>query len=40
MQFEEAVRQGKHVFTEKPVAVDGTGVRKFLAPPKKRRRKI
>ncbi len=31
MQFEEAVRQGKHVFTEKPVAVDGTGVRKFLA---------
>jgi len=31
MQFEEAVRQGKNVFTEKPVAVDGTGVRKFLA---------
>src|SRR5436190_9309226 len=31
MQFEEAVRQGKHVFTEKPVAVDGTGVRRFLA---------
>ena len=31
MQFEEAVRQGKHVFTEKPVAVDGPGVRKFLA---------
>ncbi len=31
MQFEEAVRQGKHVFTEKPVAVDGPGVRRFLA---------
>lgn len=31
MMFEEAVRQGKHVFTEKPVAVDGPGVRRFLA---------
>ncbi|MGO8700508.1 MAG: Gfo/Idh/MocA family protein [Limisphaerales bacterium] len=29
--FEEAVRQGKHIFMEKPVAVDGTGVRKVLA---------
>ena len=31
MMFEEAVRQGKHVFMEKPVATDGTGVRKVLA---------
>jgi predicted dehydrogenase len=29
--FEEAVRQGKHIFMEKPVAVDGAGVRKVLA---------
>jgi myo-inositol 2-dehydrogenase / D-chiro-inositol 1-dehydrogenase len=29
--FEEAVRQGKHVFMEKPVAVDAPGVRKVLA---------
>ncbi|MBM3877255.1 MAG: Gfo/Idh/MocA family oxidoreductase [Verrucomicrobia bacterium] len=31
MMFEEAVRQGKHVFMEKPVAVDGPGVRRVLA---------
>ncbi len=31
MQFEEAVKQGKHVFMEKPVAVDVPGVRKVLA---------
>ena len=31
MQFEEAVRQGKHIFTEKPVATDAPGVRRFLA---------
>ncbi len=31
IHFEEAIRQGKHVFTEKPVAVDGPGFRKFLA---------
>lgn len=30
MQFEEAVRQGKHVFMEKPVAVDPVGIRKVL----------
>ena len=29
--FEEAVRQGKHVFMEKPVATDAPGVRKVLA---------
>lgn len=39
MQFEEAVRQGKHVFTEKPVAVDGPGVRRFLAAAAEAKRK-
>jgi predicted dehydrogenase len=29
--FEEAVRQGKHSFIEKPVAVDAPGVRRVLA---------
>ena len=29
--FEEAVRAGKHVFLEKPVAVDAPGVRRVLA---------
>jgi predicted dehydrogenase len=31
IHFEEAVRQGKHVFAEKPVATDAPGVRRFLA---------
>jgi myo-inositol 2-dehydrogenase / D-chiro-inositol 1-dehydrogenase len=31
IHFEEAVRQGKHVFMEKPVAVDAPGVRRILA---------
>jgi predicted dehydrogenase len=31
LHFEEAVRQGKHVFMEKPVAVDAPGVRRVLA---------
>ncbi|MBN9693525.1 MAG: Gfo/Idh/MocA family oxidoreductase [Verrucomicrobia bacterium] len=31
MQFAEAVKQGKHVFAEKPVATDAPGVRTFLA---------
>jgi predicted dehydrogenase len=31
IHFEEAIRQGKHVFMEKPVAVDAPGVRKVLA---------
>lgn len=31
MHFEYAVKQGKHVFMEKPVAVDGPGVRQVLA---------
>lgn len=30
-QFEYAVRQGKHVFMEKPVATDGPGIRRVLA---------
>ena len=29
--FEEAVKQGKHVFMEKPVAVDAPGIRRVLA---------
>jgi myo-inositol 2-dehydrogenase/D-chiro-inositol 1-dehydrogenase len=32
--FAEAIRQGKHVFMEKPVAVDGPGVRKVLETAK------
>lgn len=31
MHFEEAVKQNKHVFMEKPVAVDAPGIRKVLA---------
>jgi predicted dehydrogenase len=31
MQFEEAVKQGKNIFTEKPVATDAPGVRRFMA---------
>jgi len=31
LHFEHAVAQGKHVFMEKPVAVDAPGVRKVLA---------
>jgi myo-inositol 2-dehydrogenase / D-chiro-inositol 1-dehydrogenase len=34
LMFEEAVRQGKHVFMEKPVAVDAPGVRKILKAAK------
>lgn len=30
MHFEEAVNQGKHIFMEKPVAVDSPGVRRVL----------
>ena len=37
--FEEAVRQGKHVFMEKPVAVDVPGVRKVLAAAEEAKRK-
>src|SRR5204863_9139932 len=31
IHFEEAVRQGKHIFMEKPVATDAPGVRRVLA---------
>ncbi|MEQ1862344.1 MAG: Gfo/Idh/MocA family oxidoreductase [Chthoniobacteraceae bacterium] len=31
VHFEEAVRQGKHIFMEKPVASDADGVRRVLA---------
>ena len=34
IHFEEAVKQGKHVFMEKPVAVDAPGVRKVLEAAK------
>ncbi|MEM7477906.1 MAG: Gfo/Idh/MocA family oxidoreductase [Planctomycetota bacterium] len=30
MQFEYAARQGRHIFCEKPVASDATGVRRFM----------
>lgn len=39
MQFEYAVKQGKHVFMEKPVAVDAPGVRRVLATGKEADRK-
>ncbi len=39
MMFEEAVRQGKHVFMEKPVAVDAPGVRKIIAAAKEAKKK-
>lgn len=37
--FEEAVRQGKHVFMEKPLAVDAPGVRMVLAAAEEAKRK-
>jgi len=39
MQFEEAVRQGKHIFTEKPVATDAPGVRRFLSAAEESKKK-
>jgi predicted dehydrogenase len=38
-QFEEAIRQGKHVFAEKPVATDAPGVRQFLAAAEEAKKK-
>jgi myo-inositol 2-dehydrogenase / D-chiro-inositol 1-dehydrogenase len=37
--FEEAVRQGKHVFMEKPVATDAPGIRRILAAAQEAKRK-
>lgn len=39
MHFEEAVRQNKHVFMEKPVATDSPGVRKVLAAAEEAKQK-
>src|SRR5947207_1152277 len=39
MLFEEAVRQGKNIFTEKPVATDAPGVRRFLAAAEEAKKK-
>jgi len=39
MHFEEAVRQNKHIFMEKPVATDGPGIRKVLAAAEEAKRK-
>jgi len=39
MQFEAAVRAGKHVFMEKPLAVDGPGVRRIQAASEAARKK-
>ncbi len=35
IHFEEAVRRGKHVFMEKPVAVDPAGIRRVIAAARK-----
>lgn len=37
--FEEAIKQGKHVFMEKPVAVDSPGIRKVLAVAEEAKKK-
>jgi predicted dehydrogenase len=39
MHLQAAIEAGKHVFAEKPVAVDATGVRKVLAACEEARRK-
>lgn len=39
MHFEEAVKEGKHVFMEKPVAVDIPGIRKVLEVAQEAKRK-
>jgi myo-inositol 2-dehydrogenase / D-chiro-inositol 1-dehydrogenase len=39
MHFEEAVRQGRHIFAEKPMAVDGPGVRRVLGAVEESKRK-
>jgi predicted dehydrogenase len=37
--FEEAVKQGKQIFMEKPVATDATGIRKVLAAAEEAKKK-
>lgn len=39
IHFEEAVKAGKHIFMEKPVAVDAPGVRRVLAAAKVAKKK-
>lgn len=39
IHFEEAVKAGKHIFMEKPVAVDIPGIRKVLAAAEEAKRK-
>ncbi|MDH3651857.1 MAG: Gfo/Idh/MocA family oxidoreductase, partial [Saprospiraceae bacterium] len=39
MHFEEAIRQDKHVFMEKPVATDAPGIRSVLKTAKEAKRK-
>ena len=39
IHFEEAVRQGKNIFMEKPVAVDGPGIRRVLAAAEEAKKK-
>ncbi|MEZ6130894.1 MAG: Gfo/Idh/MocA family oxidoreductase [Planctomycetaceae bacterium] len=39
VHFEAAVKAGKHVFAEKPVAVDAAGVRRFLAAVEESKKK-
>src|SRR5205814_6039062 len=39
VQFEAAVKAGKHVFMEKPVAVDAPGVRQVLAAAQEAKKK-
>jgi myo-inositol 2-dehydrogenase / D-chiro-inositol 1-dehydrogenase len=39
MHFEEAVKQNKHIFMEKPVATDGPGIRRVLAAAEEAKRK-
>lgn len=39
LHFEEAVRAGKHVFLEKPVATDAPGVRRVLAAAEEAKKK-
>ncbi|HEY3899786.1 MAG TPA: Gfo/Idh/MocA family oxidoreductase [Chthoniobacter sp.] len=39
MMFEEAVKQGKHAFLEKPVAVDAHGIRRVIAAAEEAKKK-